>query len=542
MIPLLLATLAADPVVAAAGEAVPCNRLVCGVNESIHSHHTDTPEAVGRAYRLLRPAMLRYPGGTVASLWDFQSDRYLPVDVWEPRLGRRPIWVDWCQWQAKGMRAAAEKAGGEWSATDPVAFGRFAESIGAEVSWTLNLATDAADDPAAHPSLQLLRRLKAAGVPVRFVELGNELEGDSFADRWPAVEDFLAEVDPLVAVIRGEFPDAKLAIPSHVVMADAMESDANNPAGGGGRHLHWASVTRDREDGLALVNHTYLGGRGLKDAVGLKAYVAAVRAEKADPLLGVDFVLQSPHFMAEAAAAWVAYTDKKIWQTEFNLWLLDEDPFAVYRDTPAEGLYLAAWLVEMLKRPDVFELAHWHSLLGPQFGLAELDGDDVRLSPAGEMFAFLSRLANEADRVRPVTLKDGPTVAGRLVWEGQASPAVSGIVFEKDGGEPRLVLLNLSREKVTVDVTGIGFANPRTMFLPPVGPLETQHRLHRPYAGDRGPFDPPENPKAFGGTLTGVDPFDFMTRVEEKHKGSARWGGGDALALPPYSLSVSTPW
>ena len=495
------------------GESRPIEPLVLGVNQSLHTA-AEHPESLWTAYELLGPTVVRYPGGTIASLWDTGSDRFVPVEQWEERLGRRPLWVDWTQWQARSINRRLSQPAGRASlaaALDPVAFAERAAAIGAEVSWVLNLATDeppsgdfAADPPAG---LVFLRRLKAAGVPVRLVELGNELEGDSFNRRFPTVEDYFAEIDPLAKAIRAEFPDVRLAACSHVPMIDALESDANNPAGEAGRHAAWAERTLRRDDGYDLVNHTYLGGRGLEPALGLKPYVLAVRREAADPLLGVDFVLQSPQHMAAAAEAALAEAPagKRIWQTEYNLWTVGDDPFARYAGTPTQALYLVAWQLEMLARPHVFAVAHTHSLLGDEFGVFGLPGDrdgtergegaaregdrnesaqnksaqnesaqnesaqnesaqeelartdgevqrpvDVAIRPAANMLAALASLAEGAETVAPVGVRGHQF--GELLWSDTLPDAVRGVLLTRPDGERRLALVNLTREPVTISL------------------------------------------------------------------------------------------
>ena len=440
------------------GEAVPVNRAAFGVNTSVANRVDADAAGRGDAYDRLATwsgaTGFRFPGGTYASLYDLAAGRFYPFETWEPRLGRAAVWFDWTRWVAARLDAAEDR-----DAFDPTLFARWCEDRGATVSWVLNLATDPRDvPPDAHPAVTLARRLEAEGYPPRFVELGNELEGDSFAGRFPTVDDYLAEIDPLVAAIRAEVPDVEIACPSHVPMADALESDANNVSSGD-RTARWAAVTRDRGDGIDLVNHSYLGLRDARRALGLKSYVAWVRAAKGDPAATAEFLAQSPARLAAAARDRLAGSGKRVWMTEWNLWTVPGDAggWDALAGSPAHGLYVAGWLLEMAADSDTFRIAHLHNLSQAMFGLATLEGGDgepaeVRAFAPGQLFARLAALARRGGTVAPLTVR-GPAgggwdLDGRLIWD-DPTPAVTGAVFASGRGAT-VVLLNASRRALTL--------------------------------------------------------------------------------------------
>ncbi len=497
----------AKPVPVVAGDQIPLAPLIMGLNDNIGSLQSaianNEEDLYWRAYAVANPTIIRYPGGTVASLWDFENNRFYPEEVWEERLGKKTIWMNWTTNLAKAAAAMPNR-----DRLGPEHFNQRATELGAEVAWVLNLATDPKNDR-PHAAVEFVNRLEQLGIPVKYVELGNEFEGASFVERWPDVDDFQKETDPIVAAIRKVAPGATLAVPSNVPM-NPIEGDLNNDSGKEDRHHKWATQTLERADGIDVVNHTYIGVRGAEDALGLKKFVAWVRAEKANPMLGAEFVVQSPALMVPLAVEHLAGSPKKIWQTEYNIWMPPgrSGGWERYNSTMTNALYMANWQLLMMQNPDTFLMANWHSLSGAVFGFITLENGGLTVSPAVELFSQLATTVRGAKTIRPLTFPGGPELEGRMIWEGQSAPALIGIEFRGDA-DTISVITNSSAEPVMIQL-GEGPIETSTSFsIATSDPLES---IRKPLPADatapiRAPLAP-QSLKVSDGVIE-LPPFSY---------------------------------
>jgi hypothetical protein len=126
--------------------------------------------------RRLKPAMIRYPGGTVTHGWDWRVGQ----------LTSRPS-----------------------SQIHPIADVKsLSDSLNAPVIVVLDIVYRTLDD-----QLEMLRALQRIGVPFSHVELGNEiyLQDAEYAARFPTGADYGAEANRWAAAIKAEFRDVKVA-------------------------------------------------------------------------------------------------------------------------------------------------------------------------------------------------------------------------------------------------------------------------------------------------------------------------------------------
>ncbi len=124
----------------------------------------------------LRPGMIRYPGGAVTHIWDWQQGR-IPS---RPSSPVHPI--------------ADVKA--------------LSDALGAQVIVVLDIVNSALDNQMA-----MLRELRKIGVAFRHVELGNEIyaQDDVYAARFPTGADYGAEANRWAAAVKAEFRDVQVA-------------------------------------------------------------------------------------------------------------------------------------------------------------------------------------------------------------------------------------------------------------------------------------------------------------------------------------------
>eukprot|EP00051_Salpingoeca_urceolata_P026475 m.477434 g.477434 ORF g.477434 m.477434 type:complete len:515 (+) comp20845_c0_seq1:1038-2582(+) len=160
-------------------EAIPINPRMFGFSSYIGAvvNLTFEDPAVLRVMDTLHVGSLRYPGGSIANVWNLSTGRWVPSVQDE--------YAD---------RTAAFPAGTFGPARYWAAFG---SRIATPNIWNLNLITD--PDPPAQLDL-----LKSIGVPVEYVELGNEKADEN-------LEAYLAAARPVVKRTRELFPKAKVS-------------------------------------------------------------------------------------------------------------------------------------------------------------------------------------------------------------------------------------------------------------------------------------------------------------------------------------------
>jgi hypothetical protein len=424
----------------------------------------------------LSPGFLRIQGGTTSQWLDWRTGRF-DQGPGSPYLGanagRRPILMrDW----AALLRAT-----------------------GAQPVYDLNVTTSTPADQIA-----MLRAARRLGMPVRYVELGNELYlGDKTYEKlYPTGADYARAMNRWIDVLRAGFPHLRIAVSA------ADTSSTLFSAFYGKRYTQWNRLL-------------YAGIRGA-DAVALHPYWFPT------PLDGATASA------ASGLAAWQALdrkvidhvpADLGVWLTEYNQMDIPFTEIGVptgalpgAHQTWAVGLSLAAFSLRALADPRV-DLALVHSALNgeptaeaAQSGgnmevhalLADGSGGSVPFGRTAEndsLTPIFDAVRNESGTrvaVRPVTAPSSP-LEPTSSWSPfglRAEPAVTGARI----GD-RLVLLNLGRVPVRVAVAGR--ARTATVLTAP-----------------------PATRPAF-------DPADHIGVTSVPLSGS--------LLLPPYSEAVVTP-
>jgi hypothetical protein len=148
----------------------------------------------------LRPALLRFPGGTIANYWNWRSGR---VEVGADMMGNFAV----------GARNASELHPEGASFED---FNAFSRAVGAETILVLNLETSSLDDQVAW-----VKRLADAGVAPSRIEMGNEFyfeplaaAGSGKPAKTPSQTRALEVSRQFAAAIAPHAPNAKIAVQS----------------------------------------------------------------------------------------------------------------------------------------------------------------------------------------------------------------------------------------------------------------------------------------------------------------------------------------
>lgn len=465
----------AAPVTVERGEEIAPNMEALGVNAGVQrfSDNRDYWDLV----KLSGPTILRYPSGTPSSLWNWRENT-----LWSPEesvklLKDNPVWMPWVM--EIGVRLSNDPRRDEKYSAETYA--EFAEYVGADVSWILNVATDSPES-----IKEQIDTLLAANVPLRYVELGNELNGAAFIPLFPSYAEYRKNIVEVVKYLQEVSPDTQIAIPTDLSMTQTSR-DANNLSGAKGRHDDWAERSAHEKLPVNLVQHNYLGPTA-DGNIAREIFLA-------EPDELQEFYVQSPYPLLQdwkASHKALGAGGKDIWLTEYNLWTLAPD-VKRFKDSMVYALYFANWWL-LLLADDVVTVAHYHSLEGELFGLFTIETgwmgrnglgyepgtenfSDVTFYPQAELLSQISASARMANNVYRASFKGQQPREGMAYWKGRATPSFNGLVFEGDT-ETHMIILNLTPEVQPVAIEDLESAKSAFSISNPEGadvPVRAKH-------------------------------------------------------------------
>lgn len=403
--------------------------------------------------------LLRLPGGTLANYWDWQKggiiDDISDLPDGLPRFLR---------YKARRYTAGTLpefQVGLETTDTTPI--------------FVLNLLTSDLES-----QLEMLRSARDLGMPVKYIELGNELyfKIKNYTKVFPTPQDYVDMASEWTSALKQEFPDAEIAVLGIV-------PEPEKPS----RLQDW---------------HSYLfgdGGATQADAVTLHVYPSHgldnnQESYKSYPYFtgkDVPTILGEPfrewQRMREHEAYKLIPEDRKIWLTEYNL--MDKGVAGTRGQTPsvigswAHGLYGMAMSLVFLEEPRV-EIMCNHVLLGNSRFAAILADEKSLLDPGNENTSAtpltLSATGSALQLLGKATA--GMTTAHQIDFSDNISlkgkddfryPALTGWMFS-NGNQNKAIILNLSGRKFGVNLSGLFgtnasyeqvFGNPRTLVGDP---------------------------------------------------------------------------
>lgn len=279
---------------------------LCGFNQNWSMLPPLTPALLGNI-KALAPQILRYPGGTITHDWDWRS-------------GKRV------------SRTTRETA-------HPLAEVKtVADATGAQFVFVLDVAHSSLDD-----QLEMLRELRRLGLPIDYLELGNELYAKDldYEKTFPDGAAYAATVNAWTPRLRAEFPGAKIA-----ALLLTRATGAKNA-----RLARWnAQVTAALKVPV--------------DAYTLHVYIAQ-SAEAASTLAQFHRVADSP-----------ALAGKPLWITEYG----NQNP-----NTDADYLVQLELLADGLEQHPRVAMVLNHQLLGPRFK-TKFSPDGSSLTAEGELY------------------------------------------------------------------------------------------------------------------------------------------------------------
>ena len=381
----------------------------------------------------LNPGTVRFPGGTLSNYWDWEKGDFVCDKGGQYLLlyhGPQP-----CNLPNgyQGLNPKNHKL--EHFKTE---LGR----TGADAIFVLNLLTKRMGQTESNlaSALRMLRRARALGIPVKYVELGNEFylskgardASNDNVSAFPTAQTYITEAKKYVAAIRAAFPEAEIA----VVGSDYRPGDE--------RRNTWNG---------AVTKAMY----GVADAITMHLYIGVGTAD------ATSMVSAPQHRMDNLKKQELSDIpgDMPVWITEYNMF---ENKVASHGSW-AHGLLNAAQTLTYLQDSRT-ELSTFHAGIGDAvFGAMFLGNtgftyDNIfperdhppqtrpfGLSASGQTLQLIGRAVKDMRSARPLSFgTSAPKLRGTY-------PALVGWSFSGMG--KRAVLLNLSPNATSVTLTNV---------------------------------------------------------------------------------------
>lgn len=285
----------------------------------------------------------------------------------------------------------------------------------------------------AHPTdptdqIAMLTTAQSMGMPIKYVELGNELYGGGPSGQFASVfadgTSYGHTVALYVQALHAKFPGVQVAADGCLHPFTAREQSWNS-------EMLSAATGAGAPD--AVILHSY---PGLTDNPFTTADVPPLFA---NAYSGID----------ELSQATQKLNGKPVWLTEYNF----RGPYSRKKPTPnpvdssyARELYVAE-LAMMLPRVAHVSLADYFTAVGGSMFGAWINPLDPMMTPSGQAIAMIDAAAHGATSSAQVTIPGAPTLPGGY-------PAVTGQTFTIAGHPNTTVLVNLTGATQTVPVGG----------------------------------------------------------------------------------------
>ncbi|MGB9624883.1 MAG: hypothetical protein ACPMAQ_08470 [Phycisphaerae bacterium] len=397
-----------------------------------------------RAVEDLFPGTLRYPGGTLANYWNWRTGELL----------QHPGAPGWSRGNPAPYRLEDLKLA--------------VDATGARPVLVLNMLTSTLEE-----QLAMLRHASRLGLPVRFIELGNEfyLSDKTYIERFPTAEDYGTEATRWIDRIRKEFPEARIAaVGAHETARQAE------------RRASWNRRLIDTLRGAdAIVLHVYVGsglGKGTRAGAAATPTRPTGPDRRRDPWYGSPEVqeqqlqaLKTPEGARTVLSMPFRAVEQLkremqelrglgIWVTEYNLF----DRIGPTKGSWAHGLLTATMLGLFLNEPRI-ELTCCHVIGSPitSFATIFVNEDPFRGSivsrrvtpyaptACGIALRAFGRAMRGMRSVRQIAFEPEPP---RSTSSAVPFRPLMGWSFA-DGRRKRVVLLNLGDKDICLDVQAL---------------------------------------------------------------------------------------
>lgn len=362
-------------------------------NVPIHSPSWDNPNAVKAAVQF-NPGTLRYPGGTVANYWDWQNGWFLPGAPGGFLNAPHSIY------RLQELQIAIQ-------ATRAIPI------------YVLNMLTSDLST-----QLAMLSTAQSMGLPVQFVELGNEFYLRNPADyvtKFPSGADYGKMATSWIHAIRDKFPKVNIA-----VVGGVPTDQSSDP-----RKANWnQELLQNLEGADALTQHPYVSvthgmlGNGTSDMSSAMNIMDALSARWAQ----FKGQLQSlPQNM-------------KVWFTEYNIVDTTNDVFHTW----IHGIFAVKMSLTFLEEEHT-ELACFYDMIGKSGYEVISSNQQFALTAAGWAMRLLGNTMKGMISAQEIDF------GAQLTTNGGASSPLLGWIFN-DGSHHQAFLVNSSASSFTINV------------------------------------------------------------------------------------------
>lgn len=391
-------------------------------------HKPEFAEAV----KQIQPSLIRLPGGDDSNYWDWQRGGL--IEDTSKLADDLPWYLRFEAREYTANKLSDYQAGLEVTQTAPL--------------FVLNLLT--AD---LESQLEMLRKAKEMGIPIKYIELGNEFYFPipNYEQRFPTPQDYAATASQWISAIKQEFPETTVAVLGLI-------PKPNEPS------------PRMREWNQSLLAEALPQA----DAITLHLYPSHGLGRKTMPNQTYD-LRDAPIILGEPFRYWQRlqqnrnYTsipeDKQIWITEYNLFehIFDEPQGQKPQvmGSWAHGMYAMAMSLVLLEEPRV-QLICNHDLIGSSLFSAILASKKSFVSPTceafpatpwslsatGSAFSLLGDATKGMNGARKINFTNNPQLTGKGSYK---YPALYGWLFTNQQ-EQRAVIMNMSAKAMRLNM------------------------------------------------------------------------------------------
>lgn len=400
-------------------------------NVPIHGPMWEDTNMVAAA-KILKPGNLRYPGGTIANFWDWKKGWFLP----NARPGFLTIPPVYYRLQELQMAVQA---------------------TGAMPIYVVNMITSN-----INYQIDMLHAAKQMGLPVQFVELGNEfyLRSPENVQAFPTSQDYGKTCTTWISEIHKAFPDVKIS-------AVATVPSKNTPR-----------VREQWNDGLF---QTLRGA----DAVTLHPYVQIKKGFIAKDVAttGPDAITTAQKIIGATFTKWQEVlqalqtipSNLNLWFTEYNL----SDGIGNLAHTWLQGLCAASITLTYLEAPQTslaclydmigrsgFEAVYFDKRGAPGKHASVTQLQQYELTAVGYTMRLLANTIAGMNSAQQIAFNPNPLLMSDLPY----STSLQGWLFT-DGARQSAYIINRSANAFTWQ-SGATFSQPVSYQQMAAGPLK----------------------------------------------------------------------
>ena len=343
----------------------------------------------------LKPGTLRYPGGTGANFFQ-----------WKAGLSVNP--------PAGSCVSSTTSGAFRFRLPDLVKAYRATK---APPVYDLNVMTSSLSC-----QLQLLRRARQLGLPVRYVELGNELYLGikDYPSFFPTAADYGTTVARYVQAIRKDFPHAQVAAVGSLPTSTARERDWNTSMLDAARKAH-----------------------GLPGAITLHVYPTDDKTLTASGLPGL-FTEPYTELAKISAVIGQLPASPKVWLTEYNLLPMHTPNGNPAQTSYAQALFVAEMNLLLAQHVPSAQFADLWAAFGGNASYAYAGHPaDPPQTPGGLALQLVDDASHGATQTRPMNFTGAPALTAG------GAPGLIGQSFTSATAR-REVLINLTGQVLTI--------------------------------------------------------------------------------------------